>query len=65
MIILRIWCGDLFLYKHLKLAIDRTAKKVYTIVLSHEFLLLRTPAKNETCSLLCVSRLGALMLFFF
>lgn len=27
MIILQIWCGDLFLYEHLKLAIDKMAKK--------------------------------------
>lgn len=69
MMILQIWCGDLFLNKHLKLAIDKMAKKVYTIVLSHEFLLLITPAKNETCSLVCVSHLGEIRcsytLFFF
>lgn len=31
---------------------------MHTIVLSHEFLLLITPAKNETCNLVCVSYLG-------
>lgn len=51
-------CGDLFLYKHLKLAIDKMAKKVCTIVLSHEFLLLIISAKNEICRLVNVSHLG-------
>lgn len=44
---------------------------MYTVVLSHEFLLLITPAKNETCSLVCGCHLGeircsyALFFFFF
>lgn len=58
MIILQMRCGDLFLYKHLKLAIDKMAKKVCTIVLSHEFLLLIISAKNEICRLVNISHLG-------
>jgi len=57
MITLQIWCGDLFLYKHLKLAIDTEAKEVY-IVLSREFPLLVISARNDVCRLVDISCLG-------
>lgn len=57
MITLQIQCGGLFLYRHLKLAIDKEAKEVY-IVLSREFLLLVISARNEVCRLVDISRLG-------